>query len=111
MTALLTSAPLASAAYAVDGPSAVVPGTSLRLPVLPDVQHLPASERCHGCAGTGVDFVAGTLGSCSCMEPTLPAPAAPVVVEHLGSVSRTLHAAPGMQFVPGEGYRVTEVLV
>lgn len=63
------------AVYAVNGPSAVVPGTALRLPVLPDVRDLPAERRCRSCAGTGVDFVAGTLGTCYCMElPELPAP-------------------------------------
>ena len=67
MTALTT--------YRVHGLSAVVPGTALRLPVLPDVRHLPADQRCTACAGTGVDFVAGTLGTCYCME--LPEPAAP----------------------------------
>ena len=103
MTALLTSAPTA---YAVDGPSALVPGTSLRLPVLPEVRHLPAAERCRGCAGTGVDFVAGTLAACFCMEPP-PAPGpAPLPVRHLGSTSRTFTPRPGETY-----FVVTEIEV
>lgn len=60
MTALIT--------YRVYGLSALVPGTALRLPVLPDVRNLPADQRCHGCAGTGVNFAAGTLATCYCLE-------------------------------------------
>lgn len=82
MTALLdlpvTSAPVP----AVRGASALVPGTSLRLPLSPDAARLPLDERCLDCAGTGVmfdgvgRFATNALVSCMCMGSFAePAPA------------------------------------
>lgn len=72
MTALLdfpvTSAPV----LPVYGESALVPGTSLRLPLPPEAVRLAPGERCGDCAGTGVMFDGGNHGtgallSCGCM--------------------------------------------
>jgi hypothetical protein len=103
VTTLVTAAPLALDVYPVDGPSAVVPGTSLRLP---SARRIPAAERCHGCAGTGVDFVAGTLAACYCMEPPPPAVPAPLPVTHLSSRSRAYTPRPGETY-----FVVTEIEV
>ncbi len=53
----------------VRGESALVPGTSLRLPLVPEVASLPADGRCNNCAGTGVMRFDGALESCVCVEP------------------------------------------
>ena len=107
MTTLTISRPAAPAVLPVDGPSALVPGTSLRLPVLPIVRHLPAAERCNGCGGTGVEYYAGELATCACME--LPEPS--TTPQQHGPVYTARCSAQGMTYVPGEGYHVTEVLV
>lgn len=107
MTAL-ASLDTAAAVYAVDGLSALVPGTALRLPVLPMVAHLPADQRCNGCGGTGVEYYRGTLYSCGCMwTPEPPSAPLPAPIPH--GVTRTVGA--GMR-VGADGYLyVTEVLV
>src|SRR5579871_6066241 len=85
MTALLdfpvASAPLPNV-LAVRGESALVPGTSLRLPLSPDAARLPLDDRCVDCAGTGIMFDGGhrlatnALMSCICMGSfAAPAPA------------------------------------
>ena len=56
----------------VYGESALVPGTSLRLPLFPDAVRIPLADRCSSCAGTGVAFDGGEFGtgmlmSCACM--------------------------------------------
>jgi hypothetical protein len=73
----LTLAQAPAAAYPVVGPAAIVPGTSLALPLMAIVSNLPVAQRCPDCAGTGVAFLPGTgLTACPCMEPDPPLPAA-----------------------------------
>jgi hypothetical protein len=62
----LPTVPMPSGGYRVDGPCALVPGTVLRLPVIPLVWHLPPAERCGGCAGTTVVFFDDALTVCPC---------------------------------------------
>lgn len=76
MTALLdfpVTSDLVPEGYAVTGASALVPRTSLRLPLAPVAVRIPVDERCPDCAGTGIMFDGGhrratnTLMSCGCM--------------------------------------------
>src|SRR5579884_1782407 len=80
MTALLDF-PTTASELPVYGESALVPGTSLRLPLFPDAARIPLAERCSSCAGTGVMFDGGQYGtgmlmSCACMG-LFPAESAP----------------------------------
>lgn len=109
-TASVLDAPV-SAVYAVAGESALVPGTSLRLPVPPEMARIPVAERCSACAGTGVMFdgghllAANALMSCGCMELPVAAPDRPResqhVIEHLGSKTWTGTFRNGMS-MPGD---------
>ena len=67
----------------VHGESALVPGTSLRLPLPPAVRDMTADQRCFDCAGTGVEFdrASGALMTCYCLEePSVPEDEEPVIV-------------------------------
>lgn len=66
--------------YPVAGASALVPGTALRLPVLPQVAGIPAAERCGSCAGTAVSWTGCALAVCTCTEPEECAPEGPGAV-------------------------------
>lgn len=65
MTALLDFPTISE--LPVRGASALVPGTSLRLPLPPEAVSIPLDDRCVDCAGTGISFVDGALISCLCM--------------------------------------------
>lgn len=80
MTALLdfpTASILDVSALPVSGESALVPLTSLRLPLSPAAARIPVDQRCADCAGTGVMFgeldpdelhgAPYALVSCGCM--------------------------------------------
>jgi hypothetical protein len=69
--------PSRSRGFLVEGVSAVVPGTDLRLPVVPAVRDVPPAGRCVECAGTGVSFHGGLLGTCWCFEFTSAVDEAP----------------------------------
>jgi len=57
-----------SGGFRVEGPSALVPGTQIRLPVRPDAWSLSLAERCPDCAATGVFFYDGALTACFCVS-------------------------------------------
>jgi len=102
MTAVLDLPVTSAPALAVRGASALVPGTSLRLPLSPDAARLPLEDRCVDCAGTGIMFDGGhrfatnALMSCICMgsfaEPA-PAPR-PAAVRY--------EAGPGLPIDPAD---------
>jgi hypothetical protein len=74
MTALLDFPVVSSPVLPVEGESALVPGTLLRLPLAPSVREIPVNERCEDCNGTGVffngfgHFATNELMTCPCVE-------------------------------------------
>ena len=111
MTALMDFPVTSASDYAVRGTSALVPGTSLRLPLADDVAALTADERCETCAGTGVMLLDGALESCFCMAlPSQPVHAlrpGEVVIKVEGGILRpVLGGFPtDFYFEPDANYR------